>query len=247
MGPAPNLEERSGNGMKNSRDRSRGSASEPPRARSLPEQIAGWLSEEILREELAPGERITETAVAERFGVSRGPVRDAFKLLEHRGLVSIQPRRGARVTELDVKEIDEIFLIRAVLGGLAARMMIETAPEEVIADFIRRARAISDLVGSRERFYEESSAISDLITAYGGGGKLADLMRSLQGSVQRVRFHAFGDRTAREETAFLFREVAEAFEAGDPATVRSVVERMGEELRRAVVESIEKQFERNTR
>jgi hypothetical protein len=60
-----------------------------------------------------------------------------------------------------------------------------------------------------------------------------------------VRFHAFGDRAAREETAYLFREVAEAFEAGDPATVRSVVERMGEELRRAVVESIEKHTERN--
>jgi len=232
--------------MKAANDRPRTTASEPPRARSLPEQIAEWLSAEILREELAPGQRITETAIAERFGVSRGPVRDAFKLLEHRGLVSIQPRRGASVTELDVKEVDEIFLIRAVLGGLAARMMAETAPDEVIADFIRRARAISDLVDSREKFYEESSALSDLITAYGGQeGKLADLMRSLQGSVQRVRFHAFGDREAREETAYLFREVAEAFEAGDPATVRSVVERMGEELRRAVVDSIEKQTERN--
>jgi DNA-binding GntR family transcriptional regulator len=231
--------------MKEAHDRSRTSDSQPPRARSLPEQIAEWLSEEILREELAPGERITEIAVAERFGVSRGPVRDAFKLLEHRGLVSIQPRRGARVTELDVKEVDEIFLIRAVLGGLAAKMMFETAPDEVVAEFVGRARSIHRLVGSREKFYDESSSLSDLITAYGGEGKLADLMRSLQGSVQRVRFHAFGDRAAREVTAHLFREVADAFEAGDPDTVRSVVERMGEELRRAVVDSIRTQNERS--
>jgi DNA-binding GntR family transcriptional regulator len=210
----------------------------------LPDQVAEWLAEEILREELAPGERITETVVAQRFGVSRGPVRDAFKLLEQQGLVSIQPRRGARVTDLDVQEVDEIFLLRAVLGGLAARMMVETAPDEVISDFIRRARGIHALVGSRDRFYEESSALSDLITAYGGGGKLAQLMRSLQTSIQRVRYHAFGDRKAREETAELFREVAEAFESGDPENVRRVVERMGEQLRRGIVAAVSEDAER---
>jgi DNA-binding GntR family transcriptional regulator len=232
--------------MRGARTRVRGSESEPPRARSLPEQIAEWLSEEILREELAPGERITEMAVAERFGVSRGPVRDAFKLLELQGLVSIQPRRGARVTELNAQEVDEIFLIRAVLGGLAARMMMEKAPEAVISDFIHRARKIRELVPNREKFYQESSALSDVMTAYGGEGRLAELMRSLQKSVQRVRYHTFGDRKAREETAELFREVAGAFETGDPEKVRWVVERMGEELRRRIVAAVNEDAERKT-
>jgi len=212
-----------------------------PRARSLPEQVAEWLSEEILREELAPGERITETAIAERFGVSRGPVRDALKLLEQDGLVRIFPRRGVIVSGLDVHEISEIFMIRAVLGGLAARLMVETAPPDVLGEFARRARSIESLVDDRDRFFEEASALSDLMGAWGGGGQLARLMKSLRKQVQRARFHAFGERKIRKLTADLFDEVADAIESGNPETARTVVERMGERLRKAIVDFLHSQ------
>jgi len=224
--------------MKNTAATESRTGAREPKALSLPEQIAGWLSEEILREELAPGERITETAVAERFGVSRGPVRDAFKLLEQDGLVTILPRRGVIVTQLDAHEIDEIFLIRAVLGGLAARLMVETAPQEVIEECVRRARNIGRLAGDRDRFFEESTALSDLLSAWGGEGRLAKLMHSLRKQVQRTRYHAFGERTTRELTAGLFREVADAVESGDPENARWVVERMGDQLRKTIVESL---------
>jgi|TARA_R110002072_G_scaffold3759_5_gene26830 DNA-binding GntR family transcriptional regulator len=90
-------------------------------ALSLSEQIAAQLAESIAQDEYEPGDRIHEVAVSERFQVSRGPVREALRILEKEGLVSIQPRRGAIVTKLTIEEVEDVFEIRAMLLGLAGR------------------------------------------------------------------------------------------------------------------------------
>jgi DNA-binding GntR family transcriptional regulator len=72
---------------------------------SLPEQIASRLSERIVSGAYEPGQRIMEQALAQEFAVSRGPVREALRILERDGLVTILPRRGAIVTDLSVDEV----------------------------------------------------------------------------------------------------------------------------------------------
>ncbi|MDD5030802.1 MAG: GntR family transcriptional regulator, partial [Rhodoferax sp.] len=67
---------------------------------SVPEQIAGRIGDRILGSAVAPGERIAEQELADEFGVSRGPIREALRILEREGLVTLLPRRGAIVTEL---------------------------------------------------------------------------------------------------------------------------------------------------
>jgi DNA-binding GntR family transcriptional regulator len=76
-----------------------------PLTQSLAEQIAARLSEHILSGTYAPGQRIMEQTVASEFAVSRGPVREALRLLEKDGLVTILPRRGAQVTNLSIAEV----------------------------------------------------------------------------------------------------------------------------------------------
>ena len=93
---------------------------------SLPEQIAARLSERIVAGNYPPGQRIMEQAVSAEFGVSRGPVREALRLLERDGLVTILPRRGAQVTTLSIEEVREIFDIRASLNGLRDRQIAES-------------------------------------------------------------------------------------------------------------------------
>src|SRR5690606_860114 len=90
--------------------------------RSLPEQIAARLSERIVAGAYEPGRRIMEQAIAAEFAVSRGPVREALRILERDGLVTILPRRGAIVTNLSIAEVKEIFDIRAMLNGLRDRL-----------------------------------------------------------------------------------------------------------------------------
>src|SRR3954469_3409766 len=92
---------------------------------SLPAQIAAQLAARITAGTYAPGQRIMEQALAAEFGVSRGPVRDALRLLENDGLVTILARRGAQVTKLNIQEVREIFDIRVALNGLRDRGIAE--------------------------------------------------------------------------------------------------------------------------
>jgi len=92
---------------------------------SLPEQIAAQLATYITTGQYAPGQRIMEQALAAEFGVSRGPVREALRMLEKDGLVTILARRGAQVTKLSIQEVREIFDIRVALNGLRDRGIAE--------------------------------------------------------------------------------------------------------------------------
>ena len=119
-----------------------------PLTQSLVEQIAAHLSERIVTGIYAPGQRIMEQAVADEFQVSRGPVREALRLLEKDGLVTILARRGALVTKLSIDEVREIFDIRAMLNGLRDRVIAEDPAraahlpllEKEVANLTRLAR-----------------------------------------------------------------------------------------------------------
>jgi DNA-binding GntR family transcriptional regulator len=87
------------------------------------EQIAKQLGQAILQGRYAPGERVGEQAVAELYSLSRGPVRDALRILERQGLVEIRPRRGAYVIELALNDVADVFNVRCALLSLAVRYL----------------------------------------------------------------------------------------------------------------------------
>src|SRR3954470_11612804 len=78
---------------------------------TLPLQVAERIGQSIVDEQFAPGERLKEVELALSFGVSRATIREALRLLEKRGLVSILPQRGARVNDLSPKELEDLFEI----------------------------------------------------------------------------------------------------------------------------------------
>ncbi|HMS79057.1 MAG TPA: GntR family transcriptional regulator, partial [Burkholderiaceae bacterium] len=96
-------------------------------------QIAERIGNDIIRGRFEPGARIQEQEVATGFQVSRGPVREALRILERDGLIQIHARRGAQVTELTVTELNAIFDPRISLNGLAARRAAERGDPESIA------------------------------------------------------------------------------------------------------------------
>lgn len=100
---------------------SRDSGARPFERRVLREGIRDQLMKAILSGRLAPGERIVETRVARQFGVSQAPVREALRDLELFGFVVSSPFRGAIVREYSVDDLVQVYPIRAVLEGLAAR------------------------------------------------------------------------------------------------------------------------------
>ncbi|GAA5236482.1 GntR family transcriptional regulator [Verticiella sediminum] len=97
------------------------------------EQIARELGRAIVRGDYADGERVVEQAVADVFRVSRGPVRDALRLLEQQSLVEISPRRGTFVRAVSLRDVEDMFAIRGALLGLAARFLAERGEDAPLA------------------------------------------------------------------------------------------------------------------
>ncbi|WP_309126976.1 GntR family transcriptional regulator [Microbacterium sp.] len=117
------------------------------RGESLGAQIANVLRQRIVRGEIAPGERITEEALAEEFTVSRGPVRDALTQLSFEKLVRIQRPRGVFVVGLTRDDVDQLYSLRGALEQLALSRAIRVADGArwaAMEDAVRRMTEAAD-------------------------------------------------------------------------------------------------------
>jgi DNA-binding GntR family transcriptional regulator len=114
------------------------------------EQIAKQLGQDILQGRYAPGQRVGEQAVAEMFALSRGPVRDALRILERQGLVEIRPRRGAYVVELALNDVADIFNVRCALLGLAVRYLARNPDKSALAEVDPRLDQLRKLAAQKK-------------------------------------------------------------------------------------------------
>jgi DNA-binding GntR family transcriptional regulator len=185
---------------------------------TLPEQIAVSLGERILSEQVAPGNRIGEEVLAKEFRVSRGPIRDALKLLEGVGLVSITSRRGAIASSLTREDLREIYELR---GGLLAIAVVgfvrSTTPEEI--EQFRRHVVAMDLVPSDAQhalIYTDALDRTMLFVAHHcGNTRIARILTTL--SLQSFRYlrrlqSSGGSAQRRIENVQFYRDLCKACE-----------------------------------
>ncbi len=127
---------------------------------SLGDVVAGRLREAILKDELNPGQHLPEEEVSELLEVSRGPVRDAFILLEREGLVRLSRHRGATVVDLSVADLGEVYSLRSSIEELAVRLAIRRRAE---ADLDAIESSLNDLrVGLRRKLNAQEAARLDV-------------------------------------------------------------------------------------
>ena len=154
--------------------------------RPLYEDVADRLREQIFSKLLAPGSWLDEQSLAEQFGISRTPMREAIKVLASEGLVTIKMRRGAYVTEVARKDLEQIFTILSLLEGEAARETAAKATEEELNQLdywhhrLEKAAADRDI----EQFFEINGKFHELIQEIAGNrwmnGVIADLRKVLK-------------------------------------------------------------------
>jgi DNA-binding GntR family transcriptional regulator len=120
------------------------------RALTIPEQIADRVGIAIVKGEYRGGAHIPEQEIAAQFRVSHGPVREALRALERRGLVELLPRRGAFAIDMSLDSIADVFNIRAVLLGLAARNLALRKDVKMASEpFVVRAIELKQLAAAR--------------------------------------------------------------------------------------------------
>jgi phosphonate utilization transcriptional regulator len=159
------------------------------RSSSLPTLVQRELERMILAGELAVGAKLNEASVAERLGVSRGPVREAFRALEAAGLVRLEKNRGVFVRQIDVDEADEIYELRAVLDDYAARLAAQNAGPLDIADLRARLDRMERAVGrgDLDAYHAANLAFHDRLIELAGNAKLLALYRRLVNELSLYR------------------------------------------------------------
>ena len=97
---------------------------------NLRDRVYEILKKSIIFQEIPPGEKIDEEAIAKQLGVSRTPIRETLCRLENEGIVKVIPRRGAFVVKHSREKITEILMVREALEGFAARLAVDHVDEQ---------------------------------------------------------------------------------------------------------------------
>jgi len=122
--------------------------------RALYEEVAELLRQRIFARELAPGSWIDEMRLAEEYGISRTPLREALKVLATEGLVTMKMRRGAYVTEVNDKDQRDVYHLLSLLESDAAGVVAAQASDAELAELERIHQELAAAVGSTDKFFE---------------------------------------------------------------------------------------------
>jgi DNA-binding GntR family transcriptional regulator len=180
--------------------------------RSLRDKVVDELRRRVIDGVYEPGTRLTEERLADDFGVSRNPVREAIRVLEAEGFLVAQPRRGAVVASMSVQDVENLFDVRMSLEVLAARLAAERAGRSgaaVLDRLLTKARAtrrMADLAALNTQFHAEICGLS-------GNALLTGIMESLHGRLQWV--YRQSAETRAEYSWAEHEELADAIRAAD--------------------------------
>jgi len=185
----------------------------PIERRALHEDLADHLRRAIVHGELAPGERISEKALCEKFSVSRTPVREALKILSAEGLVRLNQNRGAAVTKLTRRDIEDAFPVMGALEALAGELAARKATDAQI----ERMRTLQTKLvsmfrkGDRKGYFRVNEEIHQLIMTAADNASLERLIRALSAQVRRARYHANLSRERWAAAVAEHEEILDAF------------------------------------
>lgn len=186
-----------------------------PLTPTLPLQIAERIGGGIMDETFRPGERLKEVALAQSFGVSRASIREALRILENRGLVSIVPQRGAQVTQLSRKELEDLFEIRAVLLGLVSRRVALSCTPEVEQLLFAGFRALQAARSDATAYAHASADLVSVLARSSGNQQLLDYIASFAQRIGRYARLGLSTTARRKQSHANWQRLIRAIVARD--------------------------------
>jgi DNA-binding GntR family transcriptional regulator len=188
-----------------------------PRRRMLREDVKDTIVERILDGTYGPGARIVESQLAAEFGVSQAPVREALRELEAMRFVESRPNRGARVREVTLEELGQIYPVRAALeevaGRAAATRMTDGQLAELAGELAGMRRAAE--AGDAHAQLLHDVRFHEIVVEASGNQVLADVWRSLRVEA-RTLVSVLRSDTNLAMIAELHRPILQALQLGDP-------------------------------
>lgn len=203
------------------------------RDRSLASAAQEEIEKLILSGELPTGVKIGEAEMALRLGISRGPVREAFRGLEEVGLVRFEKNRGVFVREIDLAEADQNYVVRGALEALAARVLAERITDDEIAELRDIVERMS-LAVAREDHTQYAGLNHDLhrrIFEMAGNAKLTEIYGRITKELMLFRRRSLAPGPTLDE----HREIVERIAARDPEGAAKAMQDHVEVARRRIL------------
>ncbi len=178
----------------------------------LREMVFESMREAIIQGRLKPGERLMEIQLADEMGVSRTPIREAIRKLELEGFVVMVPRKGAFVAGISVKDIVDVFEVRAALEALAAGLAAERITPDELEELERSLVAISEVSTKDDidAMVETDTNFHELIYRASRNERLFQIVIHLKEQIQRFRTTSLSQPGRSKDALEEHRKMVEA-------------------------------------
>ena len=195
--------------------------------RPIREIVLERLRDIIISQELRPGDRLIENDIAEKMGVSRTPVREAFRQLENEGLAENIPRKGAIVRGLSKKSVMELYEIKEVLEGLAVRLACINMSEEHLAELKTVLKSMQQCMNDTDpaTYWKLHERFNSIIVTTSDNARLMDQMKQIYVYLSKFRRVTNVMERRREQAMEEHYAIVEALEKKD----EFVAEKIGRE------------------
>lgn len=214
--------------------------------RTLHEDLVGTIRELIISGQLAPGSKIPELELCERLQVSRTPLREALKVLATDGLVALEPNRGARVTEITRRDLDEIFPVLGALEALAGELACRniTDAEIITVRQLHDAMVAEYRAGRLREYFALNEQIHEAILTAARNAALTTQYRMLSMRVRRARYVANMTAARWQQATAEHEDIIRALEARDGSALSAVLKQHLENKLATVCDWLDRQGDR---
>lgn len=156
---------------------------------TLREKILESIRDAIISGSISSGSRVSEPELAERFGISRTPIREALRQLESEGYLTVIPRKGAVVSAFTQKDVEEFYAIKSILEGYAAKLACSRLSDKEIERLQTINKRLDELAGQGDikQFFRIHSDFHDLFIKAADNDKLREMINLLVTRFQRLR------------------------------------------------------------
>jgi DNA-binding GntR family transcriptional regulator len=206
---------------------------------TLREKILETIRDAISSGALKPGERVAEPDLAERFGISRTPIREAFRQLESEGYLTVIPRKGAVVISFSSKEVDEFYAIKSILEGYAAHCACKNLTEKEIDKLTAINEKLRQLADERDvkHFFKIHNDFHELFRKAADNQKLDEMITGLVEKFQRMRYASLSKPGRMEVSVLEHNKIIEAFRARNAELAEQLVRKNAEYGGRVLMEA----------
>ena len=202
--------------------------------RALYEEVAEQLRQRIFRRELEPGSWIDELKIAEEFGISRTPLREALKVLAAEGLVTMKVRRGAYVTEMSEKDLRDVYHLLSLLESDAAGVVAQRATPAQLQALQALHAELEAAVNDREKFFAINERFHMQLLEMADNRWRSQMVADLRKVMKLNRHNSLLKQGRIEDSLREHRCILDAMLAGNgPATVQAMQEHFSHGLEAA--------------